>query len=387
MKLKQLGVDLRIFSIRKPPMDTPLSSFQLALQEQVKYLLPVKISQLILSHLFFSSVTPRRFFGTLIYLLTRDYPGLLARLKSLLHFSEGVYFAYFLRGQKVDEIHAHFLDRAAVLALVAKKLLKIPYSVSIHAGADIYVNPVLIREKLMEMRQAVTCTQHNKKHLEALIGPKLAEKIAVVPHGLNSFEFSPNLDPKGEMLILAVGQLKMRKGFLDLIEACKMLRDQKIDFQCEIIGNGPMFSTLNEKILEYSLEDKVFLCGALPNELVMEKYKRASLFVLPCKVTEDGDVDGIPNVLLESMAMNVPVISSRVSAIPELITDQENGILVKPDNPDELFKAIISLINSPEKRINLGREGRKTVIADFNIDRNIEKLAKTLWPELFIITE
>lgn len=387
MKLKQLGVDLRIFSIRKPPKDTPLSSFQLALQEQVKYLLPVKISQLILSHLFFSIGTPKRFFGTLIYLLTRDYPNFLARVKSLLHFSEGVYFAYFLRNLKVDEIHAHFLDRAAVLALVAKKLLKIPYSVSIHAGADIYVNPVLIREKLMEMRQAVTCTQHNKKHLEALIGPNLAEKITVVPHGVNSFEFSPNLDPKGEMLILAVGQLKMRKGFLDLIEACKLLRDQKIDFQCEIIGNGPMFSTLNEKILEYSLEDNVFLCGALPNELVMEKYKRASLFVLPCKVTEDGDVDGIPNVLLESMAMNVPVISSRVSAIPELITDQENGILVKPDNPDELFRAIISLINSPEKRINLGREGRKTVIADFNIDRNIEKLAKTLWPELFIITE
>jgi glycosyltransferase involved in cell wall biosynthesis len=189
------------------------------------------------------------------------------------------------------------------------------------------------------------------------------------------------------MLILAVGQLKMRKGFLDLIEACKQLRDYEIDFQCEIIGSGPLFSTLNGKILEYSLEDKVKLCGALPNELVMEKYKKASLFVLPCKITDNGDVDGIPNVLLESMAMNVPVISSRISAIPELITDQKNGVLVTPDNPEELFEVIVSLINSPDKRNNLGREGRKTIFADFNIESNIEKLAKTLWPELFVTIE
>lgn len=387
MKLKQLGVDLNIFSIRQPPENSPLASFQLELKEKVNYLLPIKIDKLLLSHLFFSIVYLRRFFGTFMFLFTRNYPNFIARFKSLLHFSEGVYFAYFLRNQKVDEVHAHFLDRATTLAIVVKKLLQIPYSVSIHAGADIYVQPVLIREKILEARQAVTCTHHNKYHLGTLIGTDLAQKITVVPHGVSPLEFNPNFEKKKEMLILAVGQLKMRKGFLELIEACKKLRDHNIDFQCEIIGSGPLFSILNEKIMEYSLEDKVKLCGALPNELVKEKFKIASLFVLPCKVTENGDMDGIPNVLLESMAMNVPVVSSRISAIPELITDQKNGVLVNPDSPEELFEVIVSLINSPEKRNNLGREGRKTILADFNIERNIDKFAKTLWPELFVTIE
>ena len=383
MKLKQWGVNLSIFSIRRPPKDSPLSTFQLELQEQVRYLLPVNIAQLIISHIYFSFFHPRRFFGTLFYLLTRNHPNILARMKTLLHFGEGVYFAYFLRDQKIDEVHAHFLDRAAVLALIAKRLLRVPYSLSIHAGADIYVDPVLIPEKIREARQAVTCTQYNKTYLESLIGSALCEKITVVPHGVNMAEFTPVQKSQDNIRILAVGQLKMRKGFLELIEVCKSLRDQHIDFHCEIIGGGPLYSTLQGKISEYTLEDNVSLTGALPNEAVLESYKQASLFVLPCKVSDNGDVDGIPNVLLESMAMNVPVISTRISAIPELIVDQKNGVLVNPDCHDELYEAVVSLINSPEKRAELGKEGRKTILANFNIESNIDKFAKTLWPEVF----
>lgn len=384
MKLKQWGVDLTIFSIRQPPEDTPLSSFQIELKQQVKYLLPVNVWQLIFSQIFFSVLHPRRFFGTLVYLLTREHPNFNAMLKTILHFGEGVYFAYLLRDQEIDEVHAHFLDRAALLALVAKRLLEIPYSLSIHAGADIYVNPTLIFEKLQEARQAVTCTHFNKTHLKSLIGSSLAEKIIVVPHGLNPQQFAPDQNLRDENLLLAVGQLKMRKGFFELIEACKTLRDQNFDFKCEIIGGGSLFGSLQEKITAYSLEDHVSLTGALPNEEVLERLKKATLFVMPCKVSENGDVDGIPNVLLESMAMTVPVISTRISAIPELISDQENGLLVNPNSHDELVKAIISLINSPEKRAQLGNAGRKKVLADFNIDTNIDRFANTLWPELFV---
>ena len=384
MKLKQWGVDLTIFSIRQPPESSPLSNFQIELKQQVKYLLPVKILQLIFSQIYFSVLHPRKFFGTLVYLLTREHPNFNARLKTILHFGEGVYFAYLLRDQKVDEVHAHFLDRAALLALVAKRLLEIPYSLSIHAGADIYVNPTLIFEKLQEARQAVTCTHYNWTHLKSLIGSDLAQKITVVPHGLNPQQFAPDQNLRDENLLLAVGQLKMRKGFFELIEACKTLRDQNIDFKCEIIGGGSLFGSLEEKIKAYSLEDHVSLTGALPNEEVLERFKKATLFVMPCKVSENGDVDGIPNVLLESMAMTVPVISTRISAIPELISDQENGLLVNPNSHDELVQAIVSLINSPEKRAQLGKAGRKKVLADFNIDTNIDRFANTLWPELFV---
>ena len=382
MRLKNWGIDLQIYSIRRPPKDIPLSDFQHQLMKRVTYLLPVSILSLIFSQVFFAVSNPKKYFDTLVYLFSRPHPTLGARFKSLLHFGEGVYFAYFLRGQDVFEIHAHFLDRAATLALVAKRLLGIPYSLSIHAGADIYVSPVLIREKLQEARQAVTCTKYNKMHLESMIGSKLGQKITFIPHGLDASGYNSKSNHHGKQVILSVGQLKMRKGFLQLVEVCKMLRDHGHDVVCEIIGEGPLREALQAKIGEYKLEDEVILHGALPHEKVLESYRKATLFVMPCIQTEEGDVDGIPNVLLEAMAMKLPVISTRVSAIPELIVGQQNGILVEPDDQNELFDAIIHLLNSPGIRDALGEGGRQTVVSEFDIEKNIDHFIKTLWPDL-----
>ena len=382
MRLKQWGIDLQIFSIRRPPEDSPLSSFQYQLQKSVKYLLPLNIIKLISSQIYFAFSKPKKYFGTLFFLLSRPHPNVTTKIKTLLHFGEGIYFAYFLRKQKIYEIHAHFLDRAAVLALVARRLLGVPYSISIHAGADIYVHPVLIREKLMEARKAVTCTRFNKKYLESLVGNSVTEKISFIPHGLDATRYNSEDKVNKELVILGVGQLKKRKGFLLLVEVCKMLSDHGYDFRCEIIGEGPRREILQEKISNYSLEDKVFLCGALPHEEVLKRYQKATLFVMPCMQTEDGDVDGIPNVLLEAMAIKIPVISTRVSAIPELIIDRKNGILVSPNNQNELFDAIINLLGSPGKRAELGEAGRQTVLSDFDIDKNVDKFVNTLWPEL-----
>jgi len=382
ISLYRWGVDLEIFAIRRPPEESPLSDFQVNLQEKVTYLLPVDVIRLILSQLYFMVRRPQKYFGTLIYLLSRPHPSVFARLKTILHFGEGVYFSYFLRGKTIHEIHAHFLDRAAVLALVAKRLLGIPYSLSIHAGADIFVQPVLIREKLLEARKAVTCTRYNKHHLESIIGKSLAEKIDYMPHGLDATEYSLGENRNETQIILSVGQLKMRKGFLQLIEVCKTLRDQNYDFRCEIVGGGPLLQTLQQKIADYALEDNVILHGALPHEEVMKKYQNATLFVMPCIQTENGDVDGIPNVLLEAMAMKVPVISTKISAIPELIEDQKNGVLVNPNDHDGLLDAVVNLLASPDKRNEFGKAGRETVLSDFDIDKNITRFAQTLWPEL-----
>ncbi len=382
MRLQDWGIDLDIVSIRRPPKDIPLSDFQHQLEQRVRYLLPIKILTLFFSQVYFAFSKPKRYFGSLAYLLSRPHPTMMARVRSLLHFGEGVYFAYFLRGQEIYEIHAHFLDRAATLALVAKRLLDIPFSISIHAGADIYVSPVLIREKILEARAAVTCTKYNKKHLESMIGSTLSQKITFIPHGLDASTYKSTNSQQEKQVILSVGQLKMRKGFLQLVEVCKTLRDQNYDVRCEIIGEGPLRRALQDKISEYHLEEEVILHGALPHEKVLEKYRTAILFVMPCIQTEEGDVDGIPNVLLEAMAMKIPVISTRVSAIPELIVDQKNGILVNPDDHDELFGAITNLLKSPGKRVGLGEGGRQTVVSEFDIEKNIDHFIHTLWPEI-----
>jgi glycosyltransferase involved in cell wall biosynthesis len=253
MRLQDWGIDLDIVSIRRPPKDIPLSDFQHQLEQRVRYLLPIKILTLFFSQVYFAFSKPKRYFGSLAYLLSRPHPTMMARVRSLLHFGEGVYFAYFLRGQEIYEIHAHFLDRAATLALVAKRLLDIPFSISIHAGADIYVSPVLIREKILEARAAVTCTKYNKKHLESMIGSTLSQKITFIPHGLDASTYKSTNSQQEKQVILSVGQLKMRKGFLQLVEVCKTLRDQNYDVRCEIIGEGPLRRALQDKISEYHL--------------------------------------------------------------------------------------------------------------------------------------
>lgn len=384
LQLHQWGVNIQVVSIRRPPSDVPLSSTQLELQKDVLYLLPVDPLKLVLGQLFFACTRPRDFFGSLYYLLTRPHPGIGERVKTLLHFGEGVYAAYLLCGQEFRELHAHFIDRAATLALVMGRLLGKPYSLSIHAAEDIFVHPVLLDEKIEAARHVATCTHFNKTYIEGLIGRNLDGKVTHIPHGLDIAKYQPNGHSPGEPpLILAVGQLAERKGFAQLIEACHILKEHGVRFQCQIIGRGPQRLALENKIADLSLGDCVTLCGALPHEEVIERYKNASMFVMPCIQSADGNLDGIPNVLFEAMSMQVPVISTRISAIPELIVDEENGLLVEPNNPGALAAAMNKLIESPQQAHRLGRSGRESVIAEFDVESNVRRFATTLWPEWF----
>ncbi len=378
--LRREGVDVHVLAVRKPSPGVPLSADQRQLQQGVQYMLPVDLAALVLAQLYFILRRPSAFFGTLIYLLTRPHPGLSVRWKTLLHFGQGVYAAYLLRKRQLTELHAHFLDRAAVIALVAARLLRKPYSLSIHAGRDIYVHPVLIREKLANARQAVTCTAYNKLHLERLLGEDLGDKITCIPHGLDKADYSLAARLPGEkFLILSVAQLAERKGLRYLIEACAQLREHGLSFECQIIGEGPQRRELEELIKRHALTGLVSLSGALPHDQVLQGYRQADLFVMPCVQSADGDVDGIPNVLLEAMAMQVPVISTAVSAIPELIKPEWNGLLVPPNDPQALAAAIMRLKDDQELRLKLSQRGRETVFAEYEIETNVRRFMNTLW--------
>lgn len=382
--LRQWGVDLEIVAIRRPPADTPLSKDQLELQQGVVYLLPIAWLSLILSHLYFALLHPGGYLQTLVYLFTRPHPNRWARLKTLLHFGEGVYAAYLVRKRQFRELHAHFADRAATVALVAGRLLGKPYSLSIHSAADIFVDPVLLREKIMEARHAVTCTLYNKSHVMAIAGQDVGSKISHIHHGLDLASYTPSPSgTNGKHLVLSVGQLVERKGFVQLIWACRSLRDQGYGLRCYIVGRGPQHQELQDLITQLSLEDTVTLCGALPHEEVIERYREATMFVLPCIRSRDGNMDGIPNVLAEAMAMQVPVISTRVSAIPELLKDQVNGLLVPPEDHTALAVAMARLLDEATLREELGRKGRQSILDAFDVERNVRRFATTLWPEGF----
>lgn len=375
--LRRWGVDLKIVSIRRPTAEMiPLSEGQLKLQQDVAYLLPVNWPSFIVGNLYFVLFRPWVYFKTFFYLLTRSHPHLKARLMTFLHFAEGVYAAHLLRGQTFDQLHAHFVDRAAVVAMVVSRFLKVPYSLTAHAN-DIYVKPALLYEKVAGAKFVTTCTGYNYTYLQRLIGnDRLNGKLHLAYHGLDLTNYQPSRSQiqGNRPLVLSIGRLTEKKGFFHLIAACRFLKDRGYGFVCHIVGEGHLRRELQTRITELRLEGTVILCGAMSHEAVIDKYRQATLFVLPCIVAPDGDRDGIPNVLAEAMAMELPVVSTNHSGIPELVQDKVNGFLVPPNDENALTDALAQLLDNPALCKELGERGRQKVLEDFDVERNVRRL-------------
>lgn len=369
--LRRCGVDLQVLAIRRPAANAVLSLHQQELQQGVIYLLPVEWLGFIFGQLHFVLSHPLCYFKTLVYLLTRPHPNLKSRLMTSLHFAEGVHAAHLLREQSVNHLHAHFLDRAALVALVASRLLGIRYSLAVHAGGDIYVHPILLPEKIAEAKFIISCTQYNLDYLKRLDIPGLDEKAVCVHHGVDIERYPPANRPQKPPLLLCVGQLVEKKGLEYLIRACRRLVDQKQEFVCHIIGLGPNRQKLEALIAELGLQGIVKLCGGLPHEKVIEQYSHATIFAIPCIRGDDGNRDGIPNVLAEAMAMKLPVVSTTVSAIPELVQDEVNGLLVPARDEKALTSALTRLLDDPLLCGQLGEKGRQTVMEHFNVNNNV----------------
>ena len=370
--LEKLGAEIKIVSIRRP--DAALSRDQIQLINRIQYLLPANIASLLLGHIRYAFGQPKKFFGTLYYLLSCPHPSVSSRIKTLMHFGEGVYAAYQLRKVQFDHVHAHFMDRVAVIALIISRLLDVPYSLTAHAG-DIYVDPILLPEKMAGAKFITTCTGYNKSHLEQFGENIFNHKLFCIYHTLSvneyqGYEFRSN----DQSIILSVGQLKERKGFNYLLNACRLLVDRGYSFICQIVGDGPQKEYLDAQVKLLSLEDHVQLCGALPHQEVIEKYQQASLFVLPAILASDGDRDGIPNVILEAMAMELPIVSTDHSAIPEVVEHGVNGLLVPPADEIALADALEEIIENPRYGRELGSRGRDIVVEKFDPITNSKQL-------------
>lgn len=366
--LRRWGVNLQTVSIRRPAPGTPLSAEQQELSQATTYLLPIDWWDFLIANLCFGLYHPLIYFRTLIYLLSRPHLSLADRFKTFLHFAEGVYAAHLLRGQSLDRLHAHFVDRAAVVALVAGRLLNLPYSVTAHAN-DIYTKKPLLCEKITEASFVVTVSEFNKAYLLDACPDLAPNKIHVLHPWVDVSQFQP--PPArlncGTLRILSVGRLVEKKGHQYLIEACNLLLAKGIDFECRIIGAGPLKAELRADIEHYQLERHVHLLGAQPQTEVLANLCWCDVFVLACVIASDGDRDGMPVSLAEAMAMAVPVISSRLVGIDELVRPG-TGLLVPPGDAVALADALHTISAfSQSDRAEMGLFGRAVVDADFNL--------------------
>jgi glycosyltransferase involved in cell wall biosynthesis len=368
LSLERLGVPLRIFSLRRPVEHVTHECVR-QIQTPVTYLpdpLNRNIGDLIAAQIAIARAAPGGYRAAVQHVaLTSIRDRSVEPWKRLLQAGS---LATLLRQSNVDRLHAHFAHGSTYVAMLASKLTGLPFSFSAHAR-DIYSNdsPRLLGEKIAAADFVATCTRANQQYLQDL-APIHGDKINLAYHGVDLEKFSFAAAPSdGDMpVILSVGRLVEKKGFSDLLKACRLLKRREVTFRCVIVGDGPLRANLERRIAALGLGDVVSLLGACSQEELVEHYRQATVLALPCKVLENGDRDGIPNVLVEAMACGVPIVSTGVSGIPELVDSGETGLLVPPGNTTELAAAIELLLHDRDLRERLAARARATVVERFD---------------------
>ena len=262
--------------------------------------------------------------------------------------------------ENITHIHAHFATAAAEVARDASVLSRVPFTVTAHAK-DIFHDDHApwLRRRLQGASAVVTVSAYNARHLEGVL-----EGIPVyhVSNGVRVADSARNVPTPR---VLCVARLVPKKGIDVLIEATALLRTELPGLRVEVIGGGDLLQDLTACARARGVADRVDFVGPKPYDEVRAAFTRSSMMVLPCRVTAEGDRDGIPTSLVEAMAHGLPVISTVVAGIPEVVRHGETGILVAPDDPLALAAAIAKLADDPHLAATLGIAGRKVVAQRF----------------------
>ena len=279
-------------------------------------------------------------------------------------------------------LHAHFIHTPASVVAYAALLAGLPWTCSAHAK-DIWTSADWdLAGKLAAARWTVTCTRTGRDRLDTLSPPDRPVRLNY--HGLALDRFRPlpllrprrdGSDPDDPVRLLAVGRAVEKKGFDLLIEALSRLpRDRH--WRLVHVGGGPALAGLKASAAAAGIAERIAWLGPRDQAAVLDHYREADLFVLPCRVTGDGDRDGLPNVLVEAQSQGLACLSTEVGGVPELIEDGVNGRLVPPDDPGALAEALGALIADPDRRRALGRAGQQRVARDFDSAASLDALAR-----------
>jgi len=276
-------------------------------------------------------------------------------------------------------LHAHFLHTPASATYYAHLITGLRWSCSAHAK-DIWTSPDWDkREKLATLDWLVTCTRDGYEHLREIAAPADKDKINLVYHGLDFERFpEPPLhrrDLKGPLRILSVGRAVPKKGFADLLQALALL-PREAEWRFHHVGGGPLLDNLKSLAETLQISKYITWQGSAPQETVLEAYHEADIFVLASCIAEDGDRDGLPNVLMEAQSQKVAVVATNLAGIAELVVPGETGLLVPPGAPENLSGALLRLMRDPVLRLRLAEAGYERVRNEFALERGIDDLER-----------
>ena len=272
-------------------------------------------------------------------------------------------------GNKIEHLHAHFASNPTRLAYVVHRISELPYSISTHAK-DVFLDGRLtdpgFGQKVGQARFVIANSRYSAACLRAALDGEARAQICTVYNGVDLGSFPQRQAEPVEPLILSVGRLVEKKGFPALIQACGRLKERSVPFRCLIVGAGNDESALRRLIRDRELTGHVELIGPLSQTELRRYYQQAMVFALPCVVAKDGDRDLLPNVLKEAMAVGVPVVTTSIPAMEELIEHEVSGLLVPPADAEALSGALERLLADASLRHRLTNQARKVIEERFD---------------------
>lgn len=359
------GHDIRVFSLR-PPADGRFHAMLADVRAPVTYLPHARIR------------------AAELWTLVRDAVDQLPRLPSVLpdlaacevdDAYQALHLALQLEQHGITHLHAHFASVATTVARLASLLTGVPYSFTAHAK-DIYhesVEAADLDAKLRDSVAAVTVSDYNATYLRTRF-PASTHRLVTVRNGLRLDDFDYRAPVNREPVVAAVGRLVEKKGFAVLLDALARLHQAGRPLRAVLAGAGPLESALREQAMRLGIGGLVEMVGPLPQHEVRALVASSAVLAAPCITAADGNVDGLPTVLLEAMALGTPVVSTPVTGIPELVRDGETGLLVSENDPVELAAALERVLDDNELAVRLARQARAVVEEEYDSRRQAQVL-------------
>jgi glycosyltransferase involved in cell wall biosynthesis len=367
LELRRQGLSVRLYAVMDPS-ETAVQPEAAALRHEVGYLRPGSWLAMVPG---MAGAAWRHRIG-----LPAVVRLLLSRrsLATLRHCGKALVLVDELDRIGAVHLHAHFAHGPAAVAYLAHLVSGIPFSFTAHAN-DLYTTPVgYIAQRSAAATFVATCTGANRTYLEDTVGADPA-KVVVCRHGVDLERFSAVQRNPVPGRLLSIGRLVPKKGFDVLIRACRILADRGVAFECRIIGSGPQRDDLRALVASHGMADTVVLGPSRPQTELLVEYGQAEVFVLCPSVMGDGDRDGIPNVILEAMAVGVPVVATAISGIPEIIEDGRTGCLGPPGDPLAVADMLERLLGDPLARETLSSAGRAFASEHLDLASSVRPLA------------
>ena len=375
LMMEQLGVTIEVFPLRR--LREGVVHPEVAQLAGKVHFLPYISFSIFWAQLHFILHRPLAYLKVLLEILGGTFGSANFFFGALAIFPKAVRFAYDMECQKIRHIHAHFATHPTVAALIIHRLTGIPFSFTAH-GSDLHVDRRMLDKKVEAAAFALTISSFNKEIMVRECGEASRDKIRIIHCGVDPevFSYHPRTDYDEPFQILSVAAFKDVKGHKYLVEACRILREQGVDFVCHLVGEGPLWTSVEAQIAEAGLQDQIILHGACPQGEIVRMLSEADVLALASVPTQRGKREGIPVVLMEAMASGLPVVASALSGIPELVEDGRSGILVPPRDSHALANALRWLREDSALRQRMGQAGRAKVIQEFNLSANTAERAR-----------